>query len=361
MNINLPLMPEAASTVARDVDAVYLLLVVVSAALTLVVAIAVIAFSIKYRRRPGNEIPVEYKAYAWLEDAFIGLMFVIFMGLFVAGAKLYFTVQRPPSDALEVYATGRQWMWKFQHVGGQQEINSLHVPVGRPVRITMSSEDVIHSLYVPAFRIKRDVLPNRYTEVWFQATKTGRFHLFCTEYCGTEHSYMIGSVVVMEPSEYQAWLERGGQASTSQTAAAGPEAAGKELFTKLGCETCHKAAGSSLGPSLNGVAGRTEQLEGGATVVADDAYLKESILNPRAKIVAGYQPVMPIFQGQVSDQDVANLIAYIKSLAPGTGSPAAAPAAGAPAAGTASPSAPASQAAVTSTAPASASTSTRAE
>lgn len=320
MMIKIPFMPESASTVSNQVDAVYLLLVGVSAILTLIVGIAVVVFAIKYRRRPGNEIPVEYKAYPWLEDAFIGLMFVVFMGLFVAGAKLYFTVQRPPDDALSVYATGRQWMWKFQHVGGQAEINELHVPVGRPVRLTMASEDVIHSFFVPAFRIKRDVLPSRYTETWFQATKTGKFHLFCTEYCGTEHSKMIGTVTVMEPGAYQAWLEGKGVgpgAGTGGVAQGGtPEEAGKQLFAQLGCDTCHKQASGGLGPTLIGLYGRNEQLEGGQTVVADDAYIRESILNPRAKLVAGYQPVMPVFAGQVSEDSLIQLVTYIRSLSP---------------------------------------------
>jgi cytochrome c oxidase subunit II len=353
MMINIPFMPESASTVSNEVDAVYLLLVGVSAILTLIVALAVVIFAFKYRRRPGNEIPVEYKAYPWLEDAFIGLMFLVFMGLFVAGAKLFFTVQRPPDDALSVYVTGRQWMWKFQHVGGQAEINELHVPKGRAVRLTMASEDVIHSVYVPAFRVKRDVLPSRYSEMWFQATKTGTFHLFCTEYCGTEHSKMIGSVHVMEPGAYQAWLEGKGigpGSGTGMVAGASPAEAGKQLFTQLGCETCHKPSSSGLGPSLVGVYGTQQPLEGGQRVVADDTYLRESILNPRAKLVAGYQPVMPVFQGQISEDNVVQLITYIRSLSPQAQAGAPGNVAAAPAANAAAPTStnPATQATASS-------------
>jgi cytochrome c oxidase subunit 2 len=185
---DLPLIPESASTVSWQVDALYYLLALVSIFFTVVVLAAVVYFAVKYRRRHEDEHPAQYEPFHWLENAFIGGMAVIFLALFVIAAKVYFVVQRPPDDALNVYATGRQWMWKFQHIGGQSEINELHVPLNRPVKLTMASEDVIHSLYFPAFRVKRDVLPSRFTEVWFQATKPGKYHIFCAEYCGTEHS-----------------------------------------------------------------------------------------------------------------------------------------------------------------------------
>ena len=333
---NFPLAPESASTVAWQVDGLYYLLVLVSLFFTVVVAVAVIYFAVKYRRRHPDELPPQYEPFHWLENAFIGGMTVVFLTLFVIAAKVYFTVQRPPDDALNVYATGRQWMWKFQHIGGQAEINELHVPLNRPVKLTMASEDVIHSFYVPAFRVKRDVLPSRFTEVWFQATKPGRYHLFCAEYCGTEHSGMIGSVVVMEASEYQAWLQKGGRGPGAgagggvQSAASTPEQAGQELFTNLGCVTCHKSQPGGLGPVLAGVPGSNVKLADGATVQANDDYIRESILNPRAKVVAGFQPVMPSFAGQVSQENLVQLIAYIKSLggapqnaAPTTGAAAA--------------------------------------
>lgn len=317
--MNFPLTPEMASTIARDVDIFYYTLVAVSTVLTLMVAICVVAFAIKYRRRPGNEIPVDYRPYHGLETGFIVAMTLIFMGFFVIGAQLFFKMQRPPDNALNVYATGKQWMWKFQHINGQWEINSLHVPVGRPIKLTMASEDVIHSFFVPAFRVKRDVLPSRYTEVWFEATRTGKFHLFCAEYCGSEHARMIGSVTVMEPADYQAWLD-----STGAAVGAGPQQGGSQgeaLFTQYGCVTCHQEQATGLGPSLHGVAGSAVPLRDGTTVVADDQYLRESILNPQAKVVEGYAPVMPSFEGQLSESEIQTLVQYIRSLGAG-GSPA---------------------------------------
>lgn len=314
MTNNLPLAPEMVSTFARDVDVFYYSLVAVSAVLTLIVALCVVIFSVKYRRRPGNEIPVEYHPWAWLETGFIVGLTVVFLGFFVVGAKLFFTMQRPPDNALNVYATGKQWMWKFQHINGQWEINSLHVPVGRPVKLTMASEDVIHSFFVPAFRVKRDVLPSRFTEVWFEATRTGEYHLFCTEYCGTEHSRMIGKVVVMEPAEYQAWLDESSAPGNAVAQGASP---GETLFNQLGCQTCHQASDSGLGPQLAGVAGHPVVLSSGQTIVADDDYLRESILNPSAKIVEGFAPVMPSFDGQVTEAQIQDLLTYIKTLSSG--------------------------------------------
>ena len=333
---HFPLIPESASTVSWQVDGLYYLLVLVSLFFTAVVAFSVVYFAVKYRRRHPDERAIDYEPFHWLENAFIGGMLVIFLGLFFVAAKVYFVVQRPPDDALTVYATGRQWMWKFQHVGGQSEINELHVPINRPVKLTMASEDVIHSFYVPAFRVKRDVLPSRFTETWFEATKAGRYHLFCAEYCGTEHSGMIGTVVVMEPQEYQAWLAGGGRGPGGggvQAGAATPEDAGKQLFTQLGCVTCHRSQSGGLGPVLAGVPGSKQQLASGETIVANDDYLRESILNPRLKVVAGFTPVMPSFAGQVTEENVVQLIAYIKSLAPQGGATAAAAPAAAPAPG----------------------------
>jgi cytochrome c oxidase subunit 2 len=252
---------------------------------------------------------------------------IIFLGIFVAGAWVYFRIQRVPSNALEVYATGRQWMWKFQHPTGQREINTLHVPVGRPIKITMASEDVIHSLWFPAFRVKNDVLPNRYRTMWFQATKTGRFHIFCAEYCGTLHSGMIGWVEVMEATEYQRWLAGGSEGSLASQ--------GEKLFQKFACHTCHTNDATARGPVLAGVFGKSIPLASGQSVLADDNYIRESILNPTAKIHAGFQPIMPTFQGQVSEEDLIRLLSYVKALQPAgavgvSAPPAAAAAAAAP-------------------------------
>src|SRR5258708_16210574 len=229
------------------------------------------------------------------------------MVIFVWGAGIYFHERRPPANALEVYGVGKQWMWKFEYTGGQREINSLHVPTGRPVKISMISQDVIHSLFFPAFRVKQDVLPNRYTDLWFEATQPGTYHLFCSQYCGTKHSGMIGEVVVMKPEDFEAWLGSG--------KAEGCMAAnGEKLFQELGCITCHRPDSGARGPNLQGLYGRPVRLADGRTVVADDNYIRESILNPNAKIVSGFQPIMPTFQGVVSEEGLIQITEYLKNL-----------------------------------------------
>jgi cytochrome c oxidase subunit 2 len=216
-------------------------------------------------------------------------------------------------------------MWKFQHVTGQREINELHVPAGRPVKLIIGSEDVIHSVYVPAFRVKMDAVPGRTTTLWFDAKKPGRYHLFCAEYCGMKHSGMIGSVIVMEPAAFQAWLA-GGAATGSMADA------GQKLFTDLACVTCHREDSTGRGPTLRGLFASTVKLQTGSTVKADENYIRESILNPQAKVVEGYQPLMPTFQGLVSEEQLMQLTAYVKSLGtPGAAAPAAASQAGEPA------------------------------
>jgi cytochrome c oxidase subunit II len=234
------------------------------------------------------------------------------MVMFVWSTSLYFKLARPPADSMQIYAVGKQWMWKFQHPEGVREINALHVPLGQNVRMIMASEDVIHSFFVPAFRVKQDVVPGRFTQAWFRATRTGEFHLFCTEYCGTQHSGMIGTVTVLEPSDYEAWLAGGGTAAPGQTLAQ----MGERLFNERACNTCHLPSGEGRGPSLVGLLGATVQLEGGGSAVADETYVRESILNPAAKIVAGFQPLMPTFQGQLSEEQIVELLAYIRSLGP---------------------------------------------
>ena len=303
---DFPLWPEQASTVAGQVDALFIALCLITGSVSVLVWIVMLYFAVKYRRRPDNELAQEYEPPKILEIAWTVIPLIIFIGIFVAGAWLYFHEQRVPDNALDVYATGRQWMWKFQHTGGQREINTLHVPVNRPVRITMASEDVIHSLWVPVFRIKVDVLPNRYRTMWFQATKTGTFHLFCAEYCGTMHSGMIGWVHVMEPTEYQRWLAGGSEGSMASQ--------GEALFQKYACNTCHTNDATGRGPVLAGVYGKQVKLSTGGVVTADDNYIRESILNPQAKIVSGFQPIMPTFQGQVNEEDLLKLLAYVQSL-----------------------------------------------
>ncbi|HVS30927.1 MAG TPA: cytochrome c oxidase subunit II [Thermoanaerobaculia bacterium] len=307
MNLaDFPLFPDQASTVAGYVDTLYISLIILTGTVSLLVWVAIFYFAIKYRRRPDNELAEEIEPPASLEIAWTVIPTIIFIGIFIWGAWVFFKINRVPNNALEVYATGRQWMWKFQHPSGQREINSLHVPVGRPVKITMASEDVIHSLWFPDFRVKADVIPNRYRTMWFQATKTGQFHIFCAEYCGTQHSGMIGTVTVMEPTEYQRWLAGGSEGSMASQ--------GEQLFQKYACNTCHTSEATARGPVLAGVFGKQVLLADRRTVLADENYIRESILNPQAKIVAGFQPIMPAFQGQVSEEDLLKLLAYIRSL-----------------------------------------------
>jgi cytochrome c oxidase subunit 2 len=311
---DFPLFPEQASTVAPLVDNLYIFLVVVTGGVSLLIWLVIFYFAIKYRRRPDNELAQEQEPPAALEITWIVVPTIIFLGIFVWGAWVYFRMHRVPTNAIEVYATGRQWMWKFQHPTGQREINSLHVPVGRPIKITMASEDVIHSLWFPYFRVKMDVLPNRFRTMWFEATKTGRYHIFCAEYCGSVHSGMIGWVEVMEPTEYQKWLAGGTEGSLASQ--------GEKLFEKYACNTCHTNAAGARGPVLVGAYGKSRPLTDGRSVVVDDNYIRESILNPQAKIAAGFQPIMPTFQGQVNEDDLIRLLSYVKTL--GAEQPAAA-------------------------------------
>jgi cytochrome c oxidase subunit 2 len=312
---DFPLFPEQASSVSPLVDGLYLSLVAITGVVSLLIWIVIFYFAIKYRRRPDNELAQEQEPPAALEMTWIVIPTIIFLAIFVAGAWVFFRINRVPANAIEVYATGRQWMWKFQHPTGQREINTLHVPVDRPVKITMASEDVIHSLWFPAFRVKADVLPNRFRTMWFTATKTGKYHIFCAEYCGTMHSGMIGSVIVMDSASYQRWLAGGTEGSLASQ--------GEKLFEKYACNTCHTSTAGARGPVLAGIYGKTRALTNGQSVVADDNYIRESILNPQAKIAAGFQPIMPTFQGQVSEDDLIRLLAYVRTL--GTEQPAVTP------------------------------------
>ena len=313
----VPLFPEQASTFAADVDALYFFIVAVCAFFTLLVTAMVLYFGIRYRRRHASEIGARIEGNLPLELLWSVIPTMIAMVMFGWGASMYYHMRRPPAEAMHVYAVGKQWMWKFQHPEGQREINELHVPAGRAVRVTITSEDVIHSLYFPSFRTKIDAIPGRYTELWFEPSKPGRYHIFCTEYCGLKHSGMIGTVIVMEPGEFQTWLA-GGPAATNMAEA------GQKLFTDLACVTCHRDDATGRGPSLRNVFGSQVKLQGGGTVVADEAYVRESIVNPQGKIVEGYQPLMPTFQGLVSEEQLMQLLAYVKSLADTKGGAAAA-------------------------------------
>ena len=312
------MFPENASTYASQVDYIYVYLLLVCTVVALGVVVAIVYFSIKYARNATHTAIQQVEGNNMLEITWSVIPLLIMLTMFGWGAWLYMRMTTPPKGALDFYVVGKQWMWKLQHPTGQREINELHVPVGRAVKLVITSEDTIHSFFVPAFRIKKDAVPGRYNTAWFRATRIGSFHLFCAEYCGTEHSKMIGRVVVMEPEEYQVWLA-GGPTPES------PVLAGEKLFTELNCVTCHRPDSAGRGPVLNGIFGRPVGLASGERVVADEAYVRESIMSPAAKVVAGYQPVMPTYLGQVSEEQLIALIAYIESLqVPTEGAPAGA-------------------------------------
>jgi len=302
-----PLFPEAASTIATRVDALYFFLLGLAAFFSVLIAGLIIYFAIKYRRRSPREIGQHMETHYALEVTWTVVPFLITMILFVWASRVYVAMVTPPAETLNIYVVAKQWMWKFQHLDGQREINELHLPVGRDVKLIATSEDVIHDFFVPAFRVKADVVPGRYITIWFHPTKPGRYRLFCAEYCGTRHSGMTGEVVVMDPPEYQAWLSGG---ATQQTLSE----AGQQLFSDLACNTCHRPDLKGRGPVLEGLFGSMVTLQSGQTITADEAYIRESILNPAAKITAGYQPIMPTFQGQVSEEQLLALVEYVKSL-----------------------------------------------
>jgi cytochrome c oxidase subunit 2 len=303
---NFPLWPTSASSQSLGVDLLYSFLVVLSLATTLLIFVVIAIFGMKYRRRHGREAE-QIEGSLILEIAWSVIPLGIFFVIFAWGAVIYFRMRTPPRDAAEIYVVGKQWMWKLQHVEGQREINELHVPVDRDIKLIMTSQDVIHSFFVPEFRLKQDVVPGRYTTLWFRATRPGTYHLFCTQYCGTEHSGMIGDVVVMNPADYQAWMSGG-------TVTGSLAQNGQTLFQQLGCSTCHRFDVQGRGPNLMGVFGKPVQLEDGRIVTADENYVRESILVPAAKVVSGFKPIMPSFQGQVSEDQLNALVAYVKSL-----------------------------------------------
>jgi cytochrome c oxidase subunit 2 len=298
-------------------DALYFFILAVTVFFTVAVSLTVLFLAIRYRRRHEDEVGAPIHGSLALELIWTIIPLVIALVIFAWSAKVYFTVSRPPARAMEVYAVGKQWMWKFQHLTGQREINELHVPLGQPVKILIGSEDVLHSLYFPDFRVKMDAVPGRWTSLWFEATQTGTFHLFCAEYCGNNHSGMIGSVTVLEPRDFQAWLA-GGRTEGP------PAAVGERLFSQLACNTCHLDNNSGRGPTLQNIVGSQVRMQSGEVVTVDDVYIRESILNPQARLVGGYQPLMPTFQGLVSEESLMQLLAYIKSLSTAPAEPPAA-------------------------------------
>jgi cytochrome c oxidase subunit 2 len=325
----IPFMPPTASTFADPVDALYFYLTAITLFFTVIISLAIVIFAIKYRRRSDDEVPEPIHGSMILEISWSVIPFLIAMSIFVWGTVVFFDQTRPPKDSTEIFVVGKQWMWKVQHPSGRREINELHVPIGRRIKLVMTTEDVIHDFFIPAFRTKMDIVPGRYTQLWFEATEVGKYHLFCAEYCGQNHSGMGGYVYAMEPADYDRWLA-GDSGNMS------PADAGRELFTNtFGCSSCHGDKGQGgRGPALVGLLGSQVAFSNAPTQTADESYIRESVLNPTAKIVNGYQPIMPTFQGQVSEEQLLQITAFIRSLstspAPGASpgpSPAAAPAA----------------------------------
>ncbi len=318
----LSFFPESASTIASHVDALYAFLVLTSAFFSLLIAFLVVFFAIKYRKREAPQLPPDTNIAGHgggliLEIVWTVIPLGLSMIMFVWGASIFFTESRPPADSMEIYVTGKQWMWKIQHMEGAREINELHIPVNRDIRLTMTSEDVIHDFFVPAFRTKADVLPGKYTTEWFRPTKVGQYHIFCAEYCGTKHSGMIGTVFVMDQNDYDAWLAAGsGEGSMAEQ--------GQALFNQLGCGNCHPSVVNNNNgrcPNLHGLFGTTVDIKDQPSVRADESYIRESILYPDAKIVAGYENIMPTFKGLISEEGLLKLVEYIKSLGPTSGTP----------------------------------------
>jgi cytochrome c oxidase subunit 2 len=325
---DFPLFPQQGSTMAGEVDALFLFLVALSLFFSVLIAAAVVYFSIRYRRRSEDEMPQAIHGSLPLEITWTAIPFVIVVFIFVWSAKIFVDLYRVPAGAMEVYVVGKRWMWKAQHMTGQREINELHVPVGTSVKVLLTSEDVIHSFYIPAFRVKKDALPGRYSTLWFEATEPGTYRLYCAEYCGTKHSEMKGQIVVMEKDAFQAWLAGGTGGSMAEE--------GKKLFEAMACQTCHQPNAQGRGPRLEGAFGSQVKLAGGGTVTVDAEYVRESIVHPTAKIVEGYQPIMPTYQGLISEEGISQLVAYIQTLK-GPGGVEAPPPAGAGAAPPAAP------------------------
>ncbi len=317
MALLLPYFLKEASTLAPAVDRLMWFEIGISVFFTALIFALLFYFAIKYRRRSEDEVPPQIEGNLPLEIAWTVIPAFIMAVVFVWGVELFIRNARPPANAVHVYVVGKQWMWKLQHPEGPREINRLHIPVGEPVELIMTSEDVIHDFSIPAFRVKMDVLPDRYTTLWFTPKETGEYHLYCDQYCGTQHSLMRGFVDVMSRDAYAQWLS-GGMHHTESMAASGAK-----LYEQYGCITCH---GTGKAPPFVGLYGSTVRLEGGQTVTADDAYIRQSILDPSSQIVLGYKPIMPTFQGQISEDQILEVIAYIKSLAATPGAQGAQPA-----------------------------------
>lgn len=304
MWFGFPLRPEQASTIAEGIDNLYYFLTAMDLFFTAVIFLTIFYLMVRYRRRSQQEVPEQIEGSLPLEILWSIIPLVLVVITFVWSTSLFIRNARPPEAATEIFVIGKQWMWQLQHPEGVREINELHVPVGRPIKLTMTSEDVIHDFFIPAFRVKKDVVPGKYTSLWFQATKTGQYHLFCAQYCGVSHAMMRGEVIVMEPQDYERWLS-GSKKENSMAAS------GARLYDQYACITCH---GAGKGPAFNDLFMSKVRLQDGSTVTADEAYLRESILYPSAKLVEGYPAIMPTYKGQLTEEQILQLIAYVKSL-----------------------------------------------
>ncbi len=306
--MNFPIMPEQASRVAAQTDKLYWVFIILSLVVCLIVFVPMVYFLFKYREgKLADRTPVALPQMK-IELTWTIIPIFIFMTLYVWAARDYFNIERPPPGALQINVVGKQWMWKIQHPEGNREINELHVPLGRVVQLTLASQDVIHSFFLPAFRIKQDVVPGRYTTEWFKADRLGTYHLFCSEYCGTSHSHMVGQIIVMDPAQYQEWLAQGSPGSTLAQS-------GQRLYRELGCSGCHSGSSVVRAPPLEGLFNKPVPLQGGDVVIADEMYLRDSILFPAKQIVGGYTNDMPSFQGRIGEDELLELIAYLKSIA----------------------------------------------
>jgi cytochrome c oxidase subunit 2 len=300
-------LPLAASTGA-ETDFLILGLVAVSVCVLALVFGLMFVYVVRYRHNsPIKRSDIAAKTFRF-EMSWTVATLVIFFGLFIWGSVIYVRLNKPPDDALKIYVVAKQWMWKAEHAGGQREINALHVPINTPIELIMTSQDVIHDFFVPAFRIKHDVLPGQYETMWFRTDRLGTYHLFCAQLCGTLHSGMIGEVVVMSAKDYADWLTTNGTGDTLADQ-------GKTLFIRYGCAGCHLGRGTVRAPSLDGLYGSPVPLSDGSTIIADDRYIRDSILQPQSQVVASFEPVMPSFANVLSEDDLIRLVAYIHSLA----------------------------------------------
>ncbi|MGH9621183.1 MAG: cytochrome c oxidase subunit II [Bryobacteraceae bacterium] len=306
---SLNLLPPTASTYATQVNYLFWVMVAVCGVVTLGITVFIVYCVIKYRRKYADELPPQITNNYKVETAWTVIPLLIFLGMFGWGAKEYFYAEEPPAHTINIFVVGKQWMWTIEHANGIREINTLHIPIDTPIRLTLISQDVIHDFYVPAFRTKQDVLPDRYTTEWFKATSAGKYHLFCSEYCGTGHSGMIGWIYAMNPHDYQLWLEQGaGEGSLASQ--------GEKLFHQFGCANCHRSSGHGPGPDLRGLYGTEVQLTSGAIRRANAAYIRECIMGTKGGLVFGFSNIMPNFTGQINELQVLALVSYIKSIGP---------------------------------------------